>query len=269
MITFIFIAVCFLISFILSYVNRNTPENKRLGEEKVSKALNYMMLFILVGVILINAGVFDKKVKIDESEITSIEEIVVDEEPIVLTDQQKYLSSLGFKTDAEFSDVQFKEFKTLMDSEIFKDKDFCSVFHKTMKLSGKELKNYIKSISKQPYFEDMVIMYGMKVCEPYSKEDMDSRRKPSYQSSDIVCEMSKNFIKQDLNYPKSADFSMFDCSVENNSDGSYTILRKVGAKNAFGVESEFIYKVRLGYTGGIDVDIENWKLISILSEEVR
>jgi 3-oxoacyl-[acyl-carrier-protein] synthase-3 len=44
---------------------------------------------------------------------------------------------------------------------------------------------------------------------------------------------------------------------------------KIGAKNAFGVESEFIYKVTLGFTGGDDLDIKNWKLISLRSEEVR
>ena len=100
-------------------------------------------------------------------------------------------------------------------------------------------------------------------------ETTESKTESTYQLSDIVCEMSKDFIKQDLNYPKSADFSILDCSVENNSDGSYTILRKVGAQNAFGVESEFIYKVSLAYTGGIEVDIKNWKLISIRSEEVK
>jgi hypothetical protein len=102
-----------------------------------------------------------------------------------------------------------------------------------------------------------------------STGDSDLLGVSTYQSSDNVCLNSEDFIKQDLNYPSTADFSIFDCSVDNNSDGSYTIMRKVGAKNAFGVESEFIYKVTLGFTGGNDLDIKNWKLINLRSEEVR
>jgi len=91
----------------------------------------------------------------------------------------------------------------------------------------------------------------------------------TYQSSDNVCLNSEDFIKEDLNYPRTADFSIFDCSVENNNDGSYTVLRKVRAKNAFGVESEFIYKVSLGFIGGNDIDIKNWKLINMRSQELK
>ncbi len=92
----------------------------------------------------------------------------------------------------------------------------------------------------------------------------------SYQSADIdPCIISKDFIERNLRYPSSADFSMFDCSKEQNADGSYTVLRKVGAKNAFGVESEFIFKVRFGFKGGNDVDINDWELINIQSEEVK
>lgn len=83
------------------------------------------------------------------------------------------------------------------------------------------------------------------------------------------CVMSEDFIKSDLRYPDTVDFSMFDCSTENNSDGSYTILRKVSAKNGFGVESSYIYKVKLGFKGGNTVDINDWELISIESEEYK
>lgn len=83
------------------------------------------------------------------------------------------------------------------------------------------------------------------------------------------CLMSKDFIKQDLTFPDEAEMSAFDCSSETNSDGSYTILRKVKAQNAFGVESSYVYKVRLRFNGGITTDINNWELIGIISEEYR
>jgi len=90
-----------------------------------------------------------------------------------------------------------------------------------------------------------------------------------YQECDNVCLTSQDFIKQDLKNPSTADFSTFDCSSERNSDGSYIVLRKVTAKNSFGVEKEFIYKVTLGFKGGNWVDLTNWDLIKIQSEEYR
>jgi len=83
------------------------------------------------------------------------------------------------------------------------------------------------------------------------------------------CLMSEDFIKQDLKYPEEAELSSFDCSSETNSDGSYTILRKIIAKTAFGVKSTYVYKVTLSYNGGITTDINNWRLIYIKSEEYK
>jgi hypothetical protein len=83
------------------------------------------------------------------------------------------------------------------------------------------------------------------------------------------CIISEDFIKQDLRHPSTADFSMFDCSTDKNSDGTYTILRKVAAKNSLGVESSFIYKVTLGFKGGNWVDMSNWTLIKMQSEEYK
>lgn len=94
----------------------------------------------------------------------------------------------------------------------------------------------------------------------------------SYTNSDEnanPCIISEDFIKQDLRHPTTADFSMFDCSTDKNTDGTYTILRKVAAKNSLGVESSFIYKVTLGFKGGNWVDMSNWTLIKMQSEEYK
>lgn len=83
------------------------------------------------------------------------------------------------------------------------------------------------------------------------------------------CLMSEDFIKQDLTFPDEAEFSSLDCTSEMNVDGSYTILRKISGKNAFGVQSSYIYKVTLSYNGGITTDINNWTLINIRSEKYQ
>lgn len=83
------------------------------------------------------------------------------------------------------------------------------------------------------------------------------------------CIMSEDFIKKDLKYPDEAEFSSFDCSSETNSDGTYTILRKISTKNAFGIQSSYIFKVNLSFNGGNPVDSNNWTLLSIQSEEYK
>jgi hypothetical protein len=84
-----------------------------------------------------------------------------------------------------------------------------------------------------------------------------------------ACIISEDFIKSDLTNPATAEFSNYDCSTENNPDGTYTVLRKISAKNSLGVEKEYIYKVKLGFKGGNWVDESNWNLISIQSEEYK
>ena len=84
-----------------------------------------------------------------------------------------------------------------------------------------------------------------------------------------ACVISEDFIKQDLNNPLTAEFSSFDCSAEENVDGTYTVLRKVSAANSFGVSKEYIYKVRLSFNGAEWTDKSNWTLIDMKSEEYK
>lgn len=84
-----------------------------------------------------------------------------------------------------------------------------------------------------------------------------------------ACMISEDFIKADLNYPEEADFPFLDCHETDNSDGTYTVLRKISAKNAFGMEKQYIYKVELKFNGGITSDSDNWELLSMRNEEVQ
>jgi hypothetical protein len=217
------------------------------------------------------------KQEVKEVIITTQPEIVaVDTTTIItpnkpLTNQEQFLQDNGFKTDAGFTDSQFKEFKSTINSGLFKKESFCDVYKKALNLEGNELKKYLHKFRKIDYFETILFMYGPKVC------DMTSSRQGNISSSSYIntdesanpCIISEDFIKQDLQNPSTADFSMFDCSADKNSDGTYTILRKVSAKNSFGVEKEFIYKVSIGFKGGNWVDISNWSLINIQSQEYK
>jgi hypothetical protein len=130
------------------------------------------------------------------------------------------------------------------------------------------------SCKKEMTNEEMIAADTTEITLP-EKEIIATEEKhssSSYTNSDDSanpCIISEDFIKQDLQNPSTADFSIFDCSNEKNSDGTYTVLRKVSAKNSYGVEKEFIYKVTLGFKGGNWVDMSNWDLIKIQSEEYR
>lgn len=83
------------------------------------------------------------------------------------------------------------------------------------------------------------------------------------------CAVAADFIKEDLNYPDESDISAFDChsTIENN--GSYTVLQKFSAKNAFGMQKTYIYKLNFIYLGGIEYDKSSWSLESKRSEVVK
>lgn len=83
------------------------------------------------------------------------------------------------------------------------------------------------------------------------------------------CQISIDFIKEDLKNPATLDYSSFDCTKEFDNVNKYTILRKVSAENSFGVKKEFIYKLELKYLGGNQYDKSSWELISLKSEEYR
>ncbi len=91
----------------------------------------------------------------------------------------------------------------------------------------------------------------------------------SSKSSPDACLMSEDFIKRDLTYPEESELPFLDCHATDNGNGNFTVLRKITAKNAFGVKSNYIYKLELHFNGGIEVDKNNWELVSILSEKAQ
>lgn len=80
------------------------------------------------------------------------------------------------------------------------------------------------------------------------------------------CMMSEKYVKETLAFPDEAEMSFLDCHTQDKGEGVYRVLRKIKAKNAFGMSKTYIYEIILQYKGGIDVDENNWELISIRSE---
>lgn len=293
MTTFIFILVILFLIFIVNFTirerhsesNLSSKENDELLNKKTKPVLVVGLVFLILGVIIINySNYFKTEEEIQSVEIERIEDSVqksldsiVNLPTAPLTTQQKFLKDNGFNENADFTNEQFNEFKLLVKSDLFKEESFCEVFQKSLdilnnsKNSKADLKKLYRKYQKIPYFETIISSYGFKFCSAKSLKDQSKDSKTYINSDESAnpCVISEDFIKQDLYNPSTADFSMFDCTTEKNADGTYTILRKVSAENSLGVEKEFIYKLRLGFSGGNWVDMSNWTLIKIQSEEYK
>lgn len=214
------------------------------------------------------------------------------EEQKVLIEKQKieklntekniqFKKSLGISENALLSPADINILKDAKESNIFNNKSFCDYYkeYKSYELKGNlnEADKVIIELKKIIGLDILLMAKGNEFCpeqlseikEKSNKEIRNNLDISSYLESSHVCTMSESFIKMNLINPKTADFSLFDCNKEQNSNGSYTILRKVTAQNSFGVEKEFVYKVTIGYLGGDELEKSNWKLISIQSEEYR
>lgn len=195
----------------------------------------------------------------------------------IKSEQHQFFIDNDLKYEKDLPEDDFQLLKKSYEIGIFKDKSFCQFYkeYKVLEFQNKykESDKVISSFKKVDGLEMFFAVNGYKLCPEELQEakagKYTSEPKQTYYPADNVCIMSKDFIKKDLYNPSTVSFSSFDCTVEKQSDGSYTVLRKVGAKNALGVKKEYIYKLRIAFLGGNDVDIKNWKLIGIISEEYK
>lgn len=191
------------------------------------------------------------------------------------TQKLKFIRLNRLSEKAYIAEKDFLKIKAAFATGLFKDEQFCEVFRKFIEVmdngTKKEQASFIEKYNKIDNFLMFMYQHGQALCRfgvdnnTYTKDTsinykiVDDPSKP--------CIISKDFIKQDLYYPDEAEFSSFDCSTEINSDGSYTILRKVSSQNGYGITKTFIYKITIGFKGGNWVDNNNWVLIKIQSEE--
>ena len=189
------------------------------------------------------------------------------------------LKSIGIE---DIRDISKEDIDILLEANskgFFDKKNFCDLYKEwkifDYQAKYKEADLLLTDLKRNLKLWDFFVINGYRLCplalmearqySPYNKGSNES-----YQESSInPCVIAIDFIKQDLHNPSTLDYSLYDCNKEQQTDGSYVILRKISAKNSLGIEKEYIYKVRIGYMGGGDIDLNNWKLISIQSEEYR
>lgn len=77
--------------------------------------------------------------------------------------------------------------------------------------------------------------------------------------------MAQDFVKKRFSYPNEADFH-YDYIFEVESEQNYIVLGKVTAKNAFGVKSDYVYKIWLSYLGGEWTSTTSWSSKKLIIE---
>lgn len=78
---------------------------------------------------------------------------------------------------------------------------------------------------------------------------------------------SEDFVKARLKYPAEAEFEG-DIRGESVSDSTFLVYQKFNAKNAFGVKSSYVYKVKMVYLGGDWTDRNNWTYSNMIIEDI-
>ena len=79
--------------------------------------------------------------------------------------------------------------------------------------------------------------------------------------------ISEDFVKSVLNYPSTAKFPFGSQTATEESYGKYVILGEVNAKNAFGVQSEMVYKIWLEYKSGDWQSMDSWICEKLILED--
>lgn len=235
-------------------------------------------IVLLLFAIFISCG--DKKEEINVEPYTNA--YIEEPKEVYFFDKKtdSILKSIGIQDISSINKADLPVYMKSIEKGVFKDKSFCE-FYKDYKMY--EFRNELKKSDEvvKPLNDNIVLLtilgsYGYKLCPQALQEARISSKNPMYAPKKVYqdsnldpCIISKDFIKMDLHNPSTADFSSLDCSKEQNWDRSYVILRKVTAENSLGIEKIFIYKLKIAFLGGNASDINNWKLLTIQSEEYK
>ncbi|GHV27483.1 hypothetical protein FACS1894176_09440 [Bacteroidia bacterium] len=90
----------------------------------------------------------------------------------------------------------------------------------------------------------------------------------SYTNKNRAYITAQDFVKQKLNYPKEAEFNS-NVVHETDGYGKCIVLGKVTAKNAFGVRTEYVYKIWLSHNGGDWTTLSNWSYSKLIIEDTK
>ncbi len=87
-----------------------------------------------------------------------------------------------------------------------------------------------------------------------------------YQDKNKCYITAQDFVKSKLKFPKEAKFDR-NVVHETNGYGNAIVLGKVTAKNALGIQTEYVYKIWISHNGGEWTDSRNWTMTKLILED--
>jgi hypothetical protein len=90
----------------------------------------------------------------------------------------------------------------------------------------------------------------------------------SYNNKNHAYITSQNFVKEYVKYPNTVKFLNTSAVHETDGYGKCIVLAKFTAKNAYGIESEYIYKIWLTDKGGDWTENDKCECTKLLIENV-
>lgn len=104
----------------------------------------------------------------------------------------------------------------------------------------------------------LVLLFAMNMCSSSKEKSVDISDESSM--AHIQC---KEFVREQLKAPSSADFAFLDYSASNMGGNQFVIRSNVEAQNSFGVKLKNNYVCAVKWNGSNSSDIRNWELLSL------
>lgn len=79
--------------------------------------------------------------------------------------------------------------------------------------------------------------------------------------------MSEEIVKEKMRFPSEVEFGD-EIKGEVFNPSTFKVLRKFTAKNAFGVKSDYAYRIFMTHKGGDWAELSNWNFENLTIEEV-
>lgn len=194
---------------------------------------------------------------------------------LVQSEEQSYFMLNG-KTKCEiYNETEF--FSRIVTFEYVTEKDL-KIIADTLKPKNKIIYFHIPELlGKGEEYASMVDGFPA-VYKDFDKEKMlvrsaEKDKKAAEYSSSVGVDdkkfannafiISKDFVKQKLLSPKSADFPFLDFKYSNVIDNTIVIESYVDAKNSYGTEIRHNYTIKMKKIGSDWADSNNWQVISL------
>lgn len=176
------------------------------------------------------------------------------------------VNSLNVRDGASTSHKKFGKIKKFESLKVEKESNGWIYFKKNRFPDGGWVnKKYLIPASKK--YSIIAQPKGVKVSGDKIKKTKRMTEKPMPKKKDLsfmAVVQCKNYVKEKLISPSTADFPFFDFKSNHIRNDIYVVRSFVDSQNSFGATIRTRWKCKIQYTGGENGDQRNWDLLSMV-----